>query len=422
MSDQPVSQHCVLAIDDDPYMLELVSMILRPYVARVETCNDPREGLRLAMTFKPDLILLDNNMPGMNGTEVLQQLRQMPATAAIPVIMLSADNSLETLQTVVKDNVNGYLLKPWDHDVFLETVAPWLDLRLPPQPQELTEPLFLSPDQSRQLELRSLFSAVSLLSNELSLLTLATRDQEILKPVFAGIKDFREALSRPGQSYEILGDLEAFGHLLFAQVEALIKAHPGLAASLPPETCRSNLQALFRSFRQRAHELLERMDDTWMWKTLPTGQVHQHLINTLEACGSNSLSDYSLRYQRLNQPLAGYHVEVEIQGPEPDRVRIPLALQDVMRELVSNAYRHTARSGWLSSKLTLTHDKLTLSVADGGSGLSTESLSQLLSEIPRNDRGLTRAYAVTRALGGRMWLLSSPGEGTTVSLEIPVSD
>lgn len=116
----------ILAVDDDAMCIELIRYILDSRVGTLWTSQDPNEGLRLAITYKPDLILLDNHMPGMNGIELLAQLRQIPATARIPVMMMTADSSLETVNTAVENHVVGYLLKPVDPDVLLQKLQPWL--------------------------------------------------------------------------------------------------------------------------------------------------------------------------------------------------------------------------------------------------------------------------------------------------------
>ncbi|PKL74619.1 MAG: histidine kinase, partial [Candidatus Melainabacteria bacterium HGW-Melainabacteria-1] len=94
---ESAARKTLLAIDDDPGILELLSVLLRPVpITFLSTC-DPYEGLRMASEHQPALILLDNHMPGLLGVEVLQRLRQLPATAHIPVIMMTADNRLDTL-------------------------------------------------------------------------------------------------------------------------------------------------------------------------------------------------------------------------------------------------------------------------------------------------------------------------------------
>ncbi|MBT9545763.1 MAG: response regulator [Candidatus Sericytochromatia bacterium] len=104
----------ILAVDDDPDMLVLITLVISKIVGHVYQTNFPREGLRLAITYKPDLIILDNDMPDMKGVEVLNNLRDMPNTRQTPVLMLTADNSEASVKKAIQHQASGYLLKPFN--------------------------------------------------------------------------------------------------------------------------------------------------------------------------------------------------------------------------------------------------------------------------------------------------------------------
>ena len=123
----PFLKKKLLIVDDDPSMLRLVKLVFRDHIAEVLSSEDPREGLRLAMTYKPALILLDNDMPGLKGIDLLKQLKEMPGTTHIPVIMLTGNNGEETVKTAVKYQVAGYLLKPCEPETLFQTVFKTLE-------------------------------------------------------------------------------------------------------------------------------------------------------------------------------------------------------------------------------------------------------------------------------------------------------
>jgi DNA-binding response OmpR family regulator len=80
----------ILIIDDEPLILKSTAMILKYHHFEVLTSLDSAEGIKIAQTMKPDLILLDIMMPGMNGWEVLHVLKEDPETNSIPVLIFSA--------------------------------------------------------------------------------------------------------------------------------------------------------------------------------------------------------------------------------------------------------------------------------------------------------------------------------------------
>jgi CheY-like chemotaxis protein/anti-sigma regulatory factor (Ser/Thr protein kinase) len=86
---EPGDEPVVLVIDDDPNALELLGRILNRAGARVVTASDGEEALKLARTLRPVAITLDVLMPGMDGWEVLGELKADPKTRNIPVIMVS---------------------------------------------------------------------------------------------------------------------------------------------------------------------------------------------------------------------------------------------------------------------------------------------------------------------------------------------
>ncbi len=118
------SQSCdVLYIEDDAVNFMLVERILeyRPGVT-VQHAADGSLGLKLAQSRQPKLILLDLNLPDMHGAEVLRRLRTQPATAAIPVIILSADATPSQIERLLTAGAKNYLTKPYDIDPFLTVV------------------------------------------------------------------------------------------------------------------------------------------------------------------------------------------------------------------------------------------------------------------------------------------------------------
>lgn len=109
-----VKTRTVLYVDDSDSYIQLIQELLADSVVNFISATDPREGLRLAMvTPKLDLIMLDIDMPGLTGLDILGQLRGLKRTSQIPVMMLSAHQDLETIQRIQALGVTDYLIKPF---------------------------------------------------------------------------------------------------------------------------------------------------------------------------------------------------------------------------------------------------------------------------------------------------------------------
>jgi CheY-like chemotaxis protein len=100
VTPEPGEERVVLVIDDDPNALDLLGRTLQGAGVRVVTCGDGQEALNLARTLHPAAITLDVLMPGMDGWEVLRELKDDPETRDIPVIMV----------TMTDDRKLGYAL------------------------------------------------------------------------------------------------------------------------------------------------------------------------------------------------------------------------------------------------------------------------------------------------------------------------
>jgi signal transduction histidine kinase/ActR/RegA family two-component response regulator len=119
----PAAPHLVLYIEDNPANLRLVQEIVafRPDLSLL-SAPDGNDGLSLARSRRPDVILTDLNLPGMSGLEVLAALRRDPDTASIPVIALTANAMPHDIERGLAAGFTRYLTKPIDIDKFNEAI------------------------------------------------------------------------------------------------------------------------------------------------------------------------------------------------------------------------------------------------------------------------------------------------------------
>jgi CheY-like chemotaxis protein/anti-sigma regulatory factor (Ser/Thr protein kinase) len=113
----------VVYIEDNLSNLKLVDKVLDhlPHV-RLIPAMQGKLGIELVREHHPDLILLDLHLPDLPGREVLEQLKRDPATAAIPVVVLSADATPAQFERLLAAGAAGYLTKPIDVESLLDTV------------------------------------------------------------------------------------------------------------------------------------------------------------------------------------------------------------------------------------------------------------------------------------------------------------
>ena len=107
----------ILVVDDEQSILDLVSAYLRREGYEVYTALDGLSGLQTVRAFKPDLVVLDVMLPGMDGIEVLKEIkRRFPL---VEVVMLTGHGTAETAVEGMKLGAYDYLLKPADFEELL---------------------------------------------------------------------------------------------------------------------------------------------------------------------------------------------------------------------------------------------------------------------------------------------------------------
>lgn len=102
----------ILVVDDDPAALRLVQYTLQREGYEVITASNGLEGLRRAVSESPDLLVLDVMLPGIDGFEIATRLRSQPATAGLPILMMSAKARDMDRATGLKAGADDYLTKP----------------------------------------------------------------------------------------------------------------------------------------------------------------------------------------------------------------------------------------------------------------------------------------------------------------------
>jgi hypothetical protein len=123
----------ILSIDDSKTIRMLLKRLFTPFVCELFEAGDGQEGLEVVNREKPDLIILDYNMPVMDGVTMLRQMRENTEFKRLPVIMLTAEASPEIIGTVARLGVRDYVTKPFDSDQLLDKVIRVVNLERRPE-------------------------------------------------------------------------------------------------------------------------------------------------------------------------------------------------------------------------------------------------------------------------------------------------
>lgn len=122
-----MAEPTVLVIEDNEQNIYLATFLLKNSGYQVIQARSGEEGLALSQKNKPDLILLDIQLPEMDGYEVVRRLKCQPATAEIPVVAVTSYAMAGDRETILGAGCHGYVEKPIDPDTFVATVTAFLN-------------------------------------------------------------------------------------------------------------------------------------------------------------------------------------------------------------------------------------------------------------------------------------------------------
>ncbi|MCS7283163.1 MAG: ATP-binding protein [Anaerolineae bacterium] len=257
----------VLIVDDSKEVLEILRfLILEPRGYRVLEATNGVDGLRLALTERPDLLILDEQMPGMNGLDVIRALQEQ--NAQIPTILMTAFGSEELVVRAFRMGVRDYVIKPFEPEEMLKAVERALaEIRLRAERDRLITQLEEANRRLQQQvqELNTLYSIGRSVTSRLDLETVLTRVVEAA--VF------------------------------------LTRAEEGLLLLLDPESGDLVLRAAKNVDTKRAQEMRIRLQDTLAEQVLRSGEPL--LIGEGQIKVVTGYLVYSLIYAPLRTPERG---------------------------------------------------------------------------------------------------------------------
>lgn len=126
----------ILYIEDNPQNMRLIKKMLSAHNYEILEANTGMLGLELAVEHRPDLILMDINLPDIVGTEVAQQIKAHNNLAHIPIIALTANAMHGDRERFLAEGCDGYIAKPVSRNELLNSITYFLERRTQSQPEK----------------------------------------------------------------------------------------------------------------------------------------------------------------------------------------------------------------------------------------------------------------------------------------------
>jgi len=295
---------------------------------------------------------------------------------------------------------------------------------------ELQEPVQLEGVQTRLLDLHSALNVLTVISNELNILQILAGAPPELAHSKQQIQTLKQFLLENQAAHDSQAEIGLALEEISTGTSALLAKQPELSQEIDLPLFQRNLKSLFEILSIRHQELTRRNKLPLQWGEIAVSTLKENLIHVFEAMELNSHGRYHIVYSPEQKGPGDYLLQIEIDSRDPEKIQIPLVLQDIMRDLCANARKYSEPGGKILTKLQETPQELTLTIEDQGMGIPAEELEKIVEFGQRGSNamekrtmgggfGLTKAWYFTHLLGGRMWIASELNRGTRIQLKIP---
>lgn len=396
----------ILVIDDNPNNLGVLSDLLQERGYRVRVAKNGRQGLEVARHARPDLIMLDINMPEMDGFEVCQELKADPALAEVPVIFLSAHEGAEEKVKAFELGGVDYIQKPFLIQEVLMRVR--LHLRLASLQEELlSKNLSLASSNARLQDNANLIQHALMeakaLNRELITVNEKLRQSEEVQSRF--LAQMRNEINNPLSSLVGLADQATRQGLTLEQIQAI-------SSSIKAE-------ASYLDFQIRNVFAAADLEAGMAIPAITRVDVDSVLLNVIDAF---ALEAEAKSVSVLHEPRSA-------SGPLTFATDAGM-LRIIMANLLANAIEHSPRGGTVRLRATLDGDSLVLNIQDEGSGIREEDQARIFDRFKQLEEGSTRVHrgqglglpvtkALVELLQGTILVQSEPGQGAAFTSHLP---
>ncbi len=402
----------ILVIDDDEVVGKHIALHLRRFKYRVTRAVDGAQALASLKNDPPDVILLDHYLPDTTGEELLEIIRQDPATCTIPVIYLTVDGSHRRFRKSMTAGADDFLAKPFEAQELVDAVKAQLRKAYARMFAHADAAPTTSRDEAAHLagELKNLESRLALAYEE------QQRTQIELSVVNATI-DHRVA-----QKTRVLSRqnaiLQAYGHTIAHELRKPLRGILGftglLMESRAGEADKESAALLERIERsgRRMNEFIEGL--------LTLAQAERGSLKRVAVDLSAMARDVVAAQPRV---AAAPAVEVRIADGLSANAD-PVLSRIVLENLLSNALKYTAKSVHPVTEFDACeiNGETVLFVRDNGAGFNMQDAERLFQPFNRLHSaadyeglgiGLATVQQIVERHEGRIWAKGCAGEGAT---------
>jgi signal transduction histidine kinase len=409
MTDDRVN---ILLVDDRPENLLALEAILEPLGQVLVRAGSGPDALRHVLVVDFAVMLLDVQMPGMNGFEVAEIIKSRERSRTIPIIFLSAISKEDAY--VFKGYSMGavdYVFKPFNPDVLRSKVAVFVDLFVK-QRELQTQGELLRESQKRELELEH---RTSLLEAEArSAAKLSQMNDELHRRQVA----LEQAMGARNRFYA------SMSHELRTPINAVIGYSTIMLDNIYGPLNAKQKEGLQRTLKAARH-LLELVNDVLDLSKIEAGKIELTLQPVLFP---SLIEDLFVTVRPLADEY-GSTLSLSMDGEPFNIVSDPRRVRQILLNLLSNAIKFGEGKPIRVACRQNENKGVEIEVIDEGVGIASDDIARIFEEFvqvteskqPGTGLGLPISRRLAQLLDGTLIVCSTPGEGSTFRLVLPAS-
>lgn len=359
----------ILIVDDNPKNIQIVALLLRDMKYKIIIATDGKSAIDLVKRARPDLILMDVMMPGLDGFETCRIIKDDPENDNIPVIFLTAlSEKINTVKGFQSGGVD-YVVKPFNREELINRIKTHLDLKF-------------------------------------------TRDE-----LNQSSEHLRELNAIKDKMFSIIG------HDLRSPV-AVLKTMLDFISKDPVILAQEDLKNDFGAMTQTADELYSLLENLLGWAKSQSGNLGfisenielKLMVQSVYLLYKSQLQHKKIQFEEDINPAIYIFADANM-------------LKTVLRNLISNGIKFTPENGTIKVRAHENNGKVQIEVADSGVGISSENIPKLFdmkqhfstygtANESGSGLGLNLCYNFVVNNNGKIWVKSEPGNGSVFTVEL----
>lgn len=294
---------------------------------------------------------------------------------------------------------------------------------------EISNILDISNEERKYIELHSFINILNVLMSNVYNLQLLDESTNTLSSATISIKHIADIITKNDLTRSHIDIIEKSLQQMIDDLTNFIQNN-GLQDHVTATGILNSIKSTVAFFNFRLRELRERLREPNVWKEYSIEQIKYEFYNFILAMEQNAKGKYNIVYGIAVPQNNTYMISFHVNSIFQDRIYMPIVFRDVIRDLTANAKKYTPIGGMIIAGLSQDDKSLRFAIEDNGIGIPEDELSKVVEFKYRatnassiktfgNGFGLTKAYLVTKELGGKMYIKSSPNNGTRIIIEIP---